>query len=185
MNQSTESSGSHFKLLFEIAIRNLFSNFLNSVIGGIILVGTLFIVVGSSLLNSVDSAMSRSIIGSVAGHIQVYSVKSKDELALYNSFSSPDISEIKDFSKVKKALLSVDNVKTVVPMGVDGVNVTHGNTMDVALEKLRKFFNQVLSGDNSPQTREKIESSKSHVKQMVKVLQGDIEKLSIIASQSA
>ena len=39
--------------------------------------------VGSSLLDSIDAAMSRSIIGSVAGHIQVYSAKSKDELALF------------------------------------------------------------------------------------------------------
>ena len=42
------------------------------IVGGIIFFGALLVVVGNSLLDSVDAAMSRSIIGSVAGHIQVY-----------------------------------------------------------------------------------------------------------------
>ena len=69
-------------LLARIAARNLFASFLNLVIGGIILTGTLLFVVGGSLLGSIDAAMSRSITGSIAGHAQIYSAKSKDELAL-------------------------------------------------------------------------------------------------------
>ena len=46
----------------------------------IIFFGALLVVAGNSLLDSVVAAMSRSVIGSVAGHIQVYSAKSKDAL---------------------------------------------------------------------------------------------------------
>ena len=67
-------------VLWQISLRNLFSSFLNVIIGAIILVGTLLLVVGWSVLGSIDSAMSKSIIGSIAGHIQVYSDKSKEEL---------------------------------------------------------------------------------------------------------
>src|ERR1700733_4248670 len=96
-------------LLLQIALRNLFASFLNIIIGLIILVGTCVFVVGSSVLDSMDVAMSRSIIGSIYGNLQVYSDKSKEELALLGIFVSPDIAAIPDSAKVKAALLGVDN----------------------------------------------------------------------------
>ena len=158
-----------------IAFRNLFASFLNVVIGVVILVGTLLFVVGGSLLGSVDSAMSRSITGSVAGHIQVFSDKSKDELALFDNWTSPDLAVIPDYSKIKPALMSVDNVKTVIPMGVNGASITYGNTVDVTLEKLRKA---VYAKD-----RDRIESLKSHVRQIIGVIDGDYKKLAVISSE--
>ena len=97
-------------------------------------------VLGSSLLDSVDRAMSRSIIGSVAGHIQVYSAKSKDELEVMGGFelrAAPTSSRIDDFAKLRATLLGVPNVKAVVPMGISGAIVTSGNTIDLALAELR------------------------------------------------
>lgn len=172
-------------MIFQIALRNLFSNFLNFVIGSIILVGTLLVVVGSSLLNSVDSAMSRSIIGSVAGHVQVYSEKSKDDLSLYGSFASPDIAAIKDFSAIKAPLLSIPNIQAVVPMGVNNVSVPYGNTMDMTLEKLRKAINKKIAGDQSQALRDQIESHKDHVRQMIHVLQTDSKKLAVLTTPQA
>jgi len=63
------------------------------IVGGIILFGSLLVVVGTALVDSVDASMSRSVIGSVAGHIQVYSAKSKDELTVMGSMAmeSPDL----------------------------------------------------------------------------------------------
>ncbi len=55
---------SNFVVLVQIAFRNLFTSWVNLIIGGLILVGTLFVVVGGAMLDSLDSAMSRSIIGS-------------------------------------------------------------------------------------------------------------------------
>ena len=174
---------SELALLSQIAIRNLFASFLNIVIGGIILVGTMLFVVGGSLLNSVDSSMSRSITGSVAGHVQVYSDKSKEELALFNSWTTPDIAVIPDFSKIKPVLMSVDNVKTVIPMGINGASITYGNTVDLTLEKLRNAEDALKKGDRSPESHDRIESLKSHVRQIIGVIQGDYKKLSVMASE--
>jgi len=172
-------------VLSQIAVRNLFSNFLNIVIGLIILIGTLLFVVGGSVLNSIDSAMSRSITGSVAGNIQVYSDKSKDELALFGNWTTPDLTVISDFSKIKGALQSVDNVKAVIPMGVDGASVTYGNTLDQTLEKLRSSENSRLKGDSSKDLADQIESLKSHVRQIVSIIQNDYKKLTVMSSKQA
>jgi ABC-type lipoprotein release transport system permease subunit len=174
-----------FMILAQIAIRNLFSKFLNIVIGGIVFVGAMLFVVGSSLLNSMDGAMSKSIIGSVAGHVQVYSAKSKEELSLFGDFSFPDLAEIPDFSQMKSHLATVDNVKSVIPMGVNGADVTYGNTLDVVLERLRKAVNKKLNGDHSEELQKKIESYKSHVRQIVSVIQHDLSNLSELANEKA
>src|SRR5271163_1983250 len=97
-------------VMIHIAFRNLFASFLNVVIGCVILVGTLLFVVGGSLLGSVDSSMSRSITGSVAGNIQVYSDKSKEDLALFDAWKTPDLTVIPDYSKLKSELATVDNI---------------------------------------------------------------------------
>lgn len=170
-------------LLSRLAVRNLFSSFLNLVIGGIILVGTLLFVVGGSLLTSMDEAMSKSVTGSIAGHAQVYSSKSKDELSLFGDWTTPDIAAIPDFAKVKPVLLSVDNVKTVVPMGIDGASVTYGNTVDLTLEKLRKAETARLRGDRSAETAARIESLKTHARGIIRVIQGDYKKLAVLASK--
>lgn len=171
-------------LLSRIAVRNLFSSFLNLVIGGIILVGTLLFVVGGSLIASIDAAMSKSIIGSIAGHAQVYSDKSKDELSLYGDWVVPDIAPIVDFSKVKPVLMSVDNVKTVIPMGTENAQVAYGNTVDLTLERLRKAETARLKGNRSPEAIARIESLKSHVRAMIGVIQGDYKKLAALAASA-
>jgi ABC-type lipoprotein release transport system permease subunit len=173
---------SELLLLSRIAVRNLFSSFLNLVIGGIILVGTLLFVVGGSLIGSIDSAMSKSIIGSIAGHAQVYSAKSKDELSLFGDWAVPDIAPIPDFAKIKPVLMSVDNVRTVVPMGTDGAIVSYGNTVDLTLQRLRKAETARLKGDRSPATAARVASLKSHVRAIIAVIQGDYKKLAVLAA---
>ncbi len=133
------TSFGEFGVLVQIAFRNLFAHRLKTfIVGGIVFFGAVLVVVGGSLVGSMTEAMSRSIIGSAAGHIQVYSAKSRDELALWGSFSEPDLSEIDDYAKMKQAIDKVPNVKTVVPMGINGALITSGNTIDVVLAKLRK-----------------------------------------------
>ena len=164
-------------MLLGLAARNLFANFLNLVIGGIVLVGTLLFVVGGSVLNSVDSAMSKSIIGSVAGNLQVYSDQSKDELSVMGNWTTPDLAPIPDFAKIKTALEKIDNVKSVVPMGGDTATVNYGNTMDQTLESLRKAI-----GVKSPA---ELESLKNHVRQIITVIQNDYRKLTVLASKQS
>ena len=102
----------------------------------------MLVVVGTSLLDSVISSMSRSIIGSVSGHIQVYSSRSKDPLEVVGSFNfeGGDLDEIDDFAKMRETLQQVPNVKAVVPMGISGAIVSSGNTIDVALGQLRDLY---------------------------------------------
>lgn len=167
-------------LLFQISTRNIFSSFLNVVIGLIVLAGTFFFVVGGSLVDSMDKAMSRSIIGSVAGHAQVYQASSKDSPSLFDNWQIPDLDAMPDFSKVKGPLLSHPNVKMVVPQGVNTAIVVYGNTLDQVLEKLRKAISSKPKA--SP---ERIESLKAHLKQMVSVIQSDLAKVEKVAAKGS
>ncbi|MHB8879680.1 MAG: ABC transporter permease [Myxococcaceae bacterium] len=178
-------------ILVQIAFRNLFSSFINLIIGAIILVGTALVVVGSSMVDSLDGAMSRSITGSLAGHVQVYSDQSKDELAIYGGMvDDPKLSAIDDFPKVKRLLSGVPNVKTVVPMGINAALLTSGNSIDLTLAKLR---NSVKARDAAraeapaevPGLEEQIKSQKAHVRQIVKVLLEDSAKATAIADAKA
>ncbi len=172
-------------LLGQLAIRNLFSSFLNFVVGGIIFIGTLLFVVGGSLLNSIDSSMSRSIVGSVAGHIQVYAADSKEEMEIFKSWSSPDINAISDFSKIKGPLMAHENVKSVIPMGIEGAMVSYGNTVDQILERLRKAIYEKQKGPQTAELAQRIESLKSHVRHMVNVIQTDFKNYSALAASDS
>lgn len=177
---------STLKLLLTIAFRNLHASFVNVIIGGIIFFGTLLVLVGGAVLNSMDSAMSRSIIGSVAGHIQVYSSKSKDDLAIYgNMGGEADVEAIQDFSQVKQLLEQVPNVKKVVPMGINGALVAGGNTIDLTLADLRDRVNRRREGDRSPELEQQIQSLKNHVRHVVALLQRDQKNLAALSSARA
>jgi ABC-type lipoprotein release transport system permease subunit len=171
---------SEFALLLRIASRNIFSSFLNVIIGLIILAGTLFFVVGGSLVSSMDSAMSRSIIGSVAGNAQIYAADSKDAPAIFDNWNLPDMEAIPDFAKVKGPLLEDPNIKAIVPMGISTAIVAYGNTVDQALEKLR---NGLTHKPLAP--RAEIVSLKSHVRQIITIIQGDYAKLSVVADKKS
>jgi len=181
-----------FGVTAQIAFRNLFASRLKTVIvGGIIFFGALLVVAGNSLLDSLDSSMSRSVIGSVAGHIQVYSEKSKDNLEVMGSMTmgDQDLTPLDDFAKVRQTVMTVPNVKAVVPMGISGALVTSGNTIDLALAKLRDLYRKRLAGGLSPADSKKldlqIETEKGHVRQIVSLLQGDLKNLKAVADARA
>ncbi|QSQ18690.1 FtsX-like permease family protein [Pyxidicoccus parkwayensis] len=178
--------GGHFRLLLQVAFRNLFTSKINLLIGGIIFLGTLLVVVGGALLDSMDSAMSRSIIGSVAGHIQVYSDESKDELGLFGQMGGePDLAAVDDFSRIKPVLEKHPNVKTVVPMGTSGALITSGNTVDLTLARLRDLYKKRAESGETPGLRENIDSLKAHVRQMVALMEEEMAKSSVLLSDTA
>jgi ABC-type lipoprotein release transport system permease subunit len=171
-----------FKVIALIATRNLLASRLKTlIVGGIIFFGALLVVLGTSLLDSVDHAMSRSIIGSVAGNIQVYSSKSKDELAVMGSFNmdGDDLAPIDDFAQLRDTLTKVPNVKAVVPMGIAGAIVSSGNTIDLTLAELRDLYRKRarLQGEAAQAMDREIADKKEHVRQMVTVLQGDLANI--------
>jgi ABC-type lipoprotein release transport system permease subunit len=173
------------KVIAQIALRNLFASRLKTlIVGGIILFGSLLVVVGTALVDSVDASMSRSVIGSVAGHIQVYSAKSKDELTVMGGMAmeSPDLTPIDDFAALRRTLLAVPNVKAVVPMGLSAATVIAGNTVDVVLERLRALARRKLAGED---VQAAYESEKDHVRQIITVLSGEVDNIRKIQSEKA
>ncbi|HZL17269.1 MAG TPA: FtsX-like permease family protein [Polyangia bacterium] len=173
----------------QMAFRNLFASRLKTIIvGGIIFFGGLLVVVGNSLLDSLVASMSRSVIGSVAGHIQVYNAQSKDKLEVMGRMmmGDPDLSQLDDFAKVRASLLKVPNIKSVVPMGISGALVTSGNTIDLALEKLRNAVKARVAAKTDAdraKAEAQVAGEKGHVRQIVSVLQGDLKNAKAVMDE--
>ena len=167
-------------VVIQIAFRNLFANrYKTLIVGGIIGFGAFLVVLGTSLLDSVDHSMSRSIIGSIAGNIQVFSSASKEDLDVMGGFNfdANDIEPMPDFARVRQVLMTVPNVQQVVPMGINGSLVLSGNTVDQALAKLRQSVTAQKAGDATPALAQAYTDQKDHVRQIISVLQGDVENV--------
>jgi len=171
------------KVLLRIALRNLAAGRARTaIIGTILLVGTLLVVVGSSLVESVDRGMRSSIQGSLGGQLQVYDARSKDELALYGGMGrEPLLEPIVDFSRVKAELEKVPNVKRVIPMGIDQALVATGNQIDVALERLRADVRRLEAGEDDPELRRRYQAHQAHVRRMVTLLRDDLRSARALA----
>jgi ABC-type lipoprotein release transport system permease subunit len=163
------------KILIQLAVRNLFTSMINVVIGGIILVGTVLVIVGGAMLDSVDEAMTRSLIGSGTGDLQVYSSKAKEELDLSGEQVLPVLD---DFPRVKRELLAQPDVRVVVPTNVSSGLVLSGNPVDTVLERLR---NAVRT--NAP--AEQVTSLKHLARQMIRILQEDFRHAQEVATDPA
>ncbi|HEY1536466.1 MAG TPA: hypothetical protein VGF76_20740, partial [Polyangiaceae bacterium] len=177
-----------FSVVAQIAFRNLFSNrWKTLIVGGIIGFGAFLVVLGTSLLDSVDHSMSRSIIGSVAGNIQVFSSASKEDLDVMGGFNfdANDIEPLNDFAHVRRVLMSVPNVLQVVPMGINGSMVLSGNTVDQALAKLRQSVTARAQGDALPASSQTYADQKDHVRQIVSVLQSDVQNVKQLHDEKA
>lgn len=124
-----------------LGLRNITSNKVKStIVGSIILFGTALLVVGTSLLDSVEASMEKVVTSSLAGHLQVYSSQGRDELSLFGGLTAslPDIGEIEDFAALREAIVGeVDGVQAVVPMGIGVATGTSGNDIDRAIAALR------------------------------------------------
>jgi ABC-type lipoprotein release transport system permease subunit len=163
-------------VLLQVAFRNLFASKAKSlIVGGIILIGSMIVVVGSSIVDTIDGGMRSSVQGSLGGHLQVYSARSKDELALYGRMGgeASQLEPIEEFAVLKRALAPVANVKDVVPMGLEMAMVNSGNELDLALEKLRADVRKRGEGDRSPALDAQYQAHKEHLQRMATLLQSD------------
>lgn len=127
-------------MLFRVALRNIALHRLRTaVVGAIIFFGTALVVTGHAIMDAVQAGMERSIVHSVAGHLQVCSSEGRDDLALFGDMmmGRPDIGRIDDFAALEEALLAVPNVASVVPMGLDTSMLFVGNPLDEKLQSLR------------------------------------------------
>ncbi len=161
-------------VVLKIGLRNLISHKLKSVIVGLIIIlGTFLAIIGSSFVASVSESMKKSIINSVAGDIQIYSEDARDRLLLFGGGTdlpgSSNISFIPDFKKVKTSLSSkIDNIKHIVPMGINSAMVPPGNILDIRLEELR---NAVKENDGA-----RIKALKDHIASIINSVKRDFWK---------
>jgi ABC-type lipoprotein release transport system permease subunit len=165
------------KVLLAIAFRNLFVSRTKSlIVGGIVLVGAVVVVVGSSMVESIDSGMRSSVQGSLGGQLQVYSARSKEELSLYGKpgGDQSQLEPIENFAALKRVISAVPNVREVVPMAMDVATLTAGNEFDAALEKLRSDARQRAQGGGDAALAGRYEAHKAHVRRMVALLEDDL-----------
>lgn len=128
------------RLIWVLAWRSVWSHRVKSlIIGALLFAGTFVVVLGNALLDSVEEAMRALIVDSLAGDFQVKEKDTKDQLSLFGGFGlgSADIGDIPAYEEVEKALLAVDGVETVVPMGVTTATVFGRNEIDVVLTAMR------------------------------------------------
>lgn len=127
-------------ILLVSAARNIVGHRVKSlVVGFILMFGAALLVVGTSLLSSVEQSMERTVTASLAGHLQLYSADAEDDLALFGggALGGNDIGEIEDVSRVREPLESIPNVRAVVPMGLLTARVLTGTPLDEVLGELR------------------------------------------------
>ncbi|MFT3914157.1 MAG: hypothetical protein QM704_08560 [Anaeromyxobacteraceae bacterium] len=170
------------RILLTIAFRNLLASPVRTaILGGIILLGSLIVVVGTSVLDSIDRGMRTSIQGSLGGQLQLYDGRSEDQLALYGGMTGESrLEPIEDFSVVKAALEKVPGVKQIVPMGIDQAMVATGNAFDLALERLRNDVRRLEAGERGPELERSYTAHVAHVKRMIELLAADYAQAAVI-----
>ena len=127
-------------LLVRLAWRSLYSHRVKSlIVGTLLLLGTVLVVLGSSLVDSIERAMQRSITASLAGHLQVYSAHGRDRLSLFGSgfMGGDDYGRIDDFTALSKVAEQIDNIEAVVPMGLNIASITCPGGLERTLGELR------------------------------------------------
>lgn len=157
------------RLIATIAARNLAGHrSKNLVIGGILASGTLLVVVGSSLLESMQREMTKSITQTLAGHLHAYSSTAPDPIALFGGGVSgqEDIGYIPDFAPVGEVIRSVPNVRAVVPMGLDSAFVSAGNDVDRIVDSLRAA---ARAGD-----RQRVEQHRDQLQEIARLLESEL-----------
>mgnify|MGYP001362603217 CR=1 FL=1 len=163
-------------LILKLAARSLWAHRIKSaIVGSLMTFGTLLVVFGTAMLDSVETAMSNSIIHSLAGHLQVYDANARDELAIYGgtAMSGLDYGEIQSFDAVKKVAETIDNVKAVVPMGINVANMTRGSELDLAFSKMRTAYRD--------QKTEDARALIPKVKRLLALLEADIDARTKVA----
>lgn len=160
-----------FGTLIRIAMRNLLAHKLKSfIVGGILVFGTMLVLLGAALLGSIEASMAESITGSVSGHLQLASSKGKDQLVLFpGPLDGNEIGVIEDFPKVRARLEALPEVRAVLPQGFDYAMIFAANLIDRKLASMR-----TLRGKGELETYRPV---RDHVRRIVELLDRDIQRI--------
>lgn len=164
------------RILLRIAFRNLLASPVRTgIIGAIVLVGSLIVVVGSSVLESIDAGMRTSIQGSLGGHLQLYDGRSEDQLALYGEMTGESrLEPVEDFAALKAVVAAVPGVRQVVPMGIDQAMVSTGNAFDVAVERIRDDVRRLEAGERTDALLAAYDAHRAHVRHVTTLLKDEL-----------
>lgn len=176
-------------VLVRIALANILSSALNVFVGLVLLFGAALLVIVGSLFSTLDGSLSKSIVDSITGHLQVYGARSKDPLEIYGKVDGSDsnLAPIEDFKALKDTLLQVPNVDRVLPMGAATAMLMPGNTVDVLLEKLRALYrNQADPTKALPpdEFQRQAQSLTLHARNVVDVLSKDLARAAELSKDS-
>lgn len=134
------TAGSRLRVLILIAARNLRSHGARTgLVGSILALGTALVMVGTSLLDSVEAATEASITESLAGDLQVYSTEGRDALALFGGgfMGIDDIGRIERAAEVESMVREVPGVEAAVAMGLDFATISQPGVLESSLAELR------------------------------------------------
>jgi len=166
-------------ILVRLALRNLWLHKVKSlVLGFVLMFGTILVIGGNTLIDNIDRTMATSLIDSVTGHLQVTSAEGEDEMQIFGNFdgSTSDVGSIPDFERVQAALLTLPNVKTVVPMAIERSIIVSGNVLEQKLQELRDAVN---AGD-----QERRQALKVHVRRIISDLVSELQNVDAIADMN-
>lgn len=166
-----------FKLLLSLGVQSLLAHRTKSlIVGGLLAFGTFLVVTSLAVLDSVTRATRASLVESIAGDVQIYSKDAKDSLALLGGigFGTEDIGEIDSYGPVRDAVLKVDNVAGVVPMGIANAAVASPGDLDRTLNALREAV-KANDADNVALLAERVRT-------IARVLQDQLQKQAAVAA---
>ncbi len=166
------------RLLFVLAWRSLLAHRIKSGFVGLLLFsGTFLVVTGSALSRSVERTMETAITGSLAGHLQIYDSEAPDPLEIFGGMGmgTSDVGEVPAFEEVAAAVGQIENVASIVPMGITNATVFGRNDIDNVLEGLR---NGVRDAD-----RAEIEANVSRARSIVDGMAAESESLEVLADE--
>jgi ABC-type lipoprotein release transport system permease subunit len=166
-------------LLIRIAARNIWATPVRTLIIGVLVVfGTVLVVVGGSLLSTLDGTMAKSVVGSVSGHLQLHSADARDKLDLFNPPSgTPDLGHLDDFPAIKEIVMGVEGVQAVIPMGTDLAMVYSGNILDIRIAELK----DALAAGDAP----KVRTIAAHIRAIIEMLRAGVGNLEGFARKDA
>jgi len=167
------------RLIGVLAWRSLLAHRIKSGFVGLLLFsGTFLVVTGSAISRSVERTMETAITGSLAGHMQIYDSEAPDPLEVFGGMGmgQADVGEVPAFEKVAEVLSKIDNVDTVVPMGITNVTVFGRNDIDNVLNGLRDGVRET--------DRDEIEANVARTRSIVEGMAAESENLELIANES-
>lgn len=169
-------------LVLLIASRSLVSHrSRTALVGSILALGTALVLVGVSLLSSIERSMKASITQSLAGDLQVYSNEGRDELALFGGgfMGQDDIGRIDRIEDAAPVVRAVPGVKAVVPMGIDFATITQAGELESALSDLRAAVYRTREG--KARARE-LDAAARKVRELVGQVAGELRRRTEVAS---